>query len=323
MPLVPSTAVFNVTLRCQLKCKICSIESATSNHKELTTEKVINILEDLSRGGISTIDFVGGEILVRGDIVEILRVARVLFKEVRIVTNGLEGLKYADFFLSLPLDHITISLDGSNSATHDSIRGDGVFNRTMEFLNYLKSNKERNCKPFTTISTVIVKNNISELIDILKLADSLHINNITYEVFLYDNENLKLRKTGSPYWVKDEDLTLLDKQIKRILEIKEKDNTAIYVASKTVYLSNVVNYYSGELKPDLFTCRSGIDFVSICSDGDMYICDFILGNVEKDKFLTIWNSKRTEDALMSVAHCMKPCMMNCMVGGVDYHGRKE
>lgn len=320
MPKIPPKVVFNVTLRCQLRCKICNINNTYSNQDELTTSEVINIMKDLSQSGIPSIDFVGGEVLIRPDIAEILKSARELFKEISVVTNGVEGRKYADLFLSLPMDYITISLDGSNQKTNDYIRGEGVFEKIIAFLDYIKLKKKRNNKPYFTINTVILKNNVSELIDILRLADSMSCNSITYEVFLYDNANLSQGSLDSPFWVKDENLPLLQKQIDRILEIKKGPGELISIGSTLFYLKSIIDYYTNNLKPNLFSCRNGIDFITVGPEGKARICDSELGNLNKENFLSIWSGENTRKALYSAANCIKPCMMNCMVGGVEQRG---
>lgn len=320
MPKIPSKIVFVVTFRCQLKCKICNVDTIKLTRNELTKYEIISILENLSKIGISAVDFVGGEIFVRNDMVDILRISRELFKEVAIVTNGIESIKFADFIFSLPLDHVTISLDGANSATHDYIREKGSYDKVISFLRYIKLNKSINVKPFITINTVIVKKNVAELTDILKLADSLNCNDITYQVLLHDNTNFKLTKPDNSLWIVGDDLPLLEEQIRFISDIKRRRGLTINVGSTFYYLNNIVNYYTNTLKPKLFTCRHGIDFITIGPEGKIYLCNFALGDLMEKDFLTIWNSEDTKNSLSSILHCERPCMLNCMVGGIDYDG---
>ncbi|GEM_PF-7105793 len=314
---IPPKAVFNITLRCQLKCKICTIINPYSACDELETDKILAVLEDLARSGIVIIDFVGGEILFRDDAIKVLKFARHLFKEVNIVTNGMVEAEDADVLLSLPVDGITISFDGSNSVTHDSIRGIGVFDKVMNFIRYLKAKKPRNKKPYTTINTVILKDNFLELVDILKLADSMYFNSITYQVYLSNNADLKLQTLDSPFWIRGKDLLLLDEQIKAILEIKREKRYTIYIANTNVYLENIVNYYADNLAPNLFTCKNGFEFITIRSDGALGFCNFTVGNAADENILDIWHKQKTQQALQSILNCRKPCMMNCMVGAID------
>ena len=314
---IPRKVVLIITFRCQLRCRICNVDSICLGREELTTSEIIGILNNLSKDGVSAVDFVGGEIFVRNDIREILKISRELFREVAIITNGIDGLRYADFILSLPLDHITISLDGANSMTHDYVRGDGSFDKVMEFLRYIKLSKKIDVKPFITINTVILGNNISELADVMKLASSLGCNNITYQVLLSDNTNFKLKKLDGQFWVNGSNLSLLAEQVQMILEAKRKGNAAINIGNTVSYLDNIVNYYTDALKPNLFTCRHGIDFITVGPEGKIYLCNFSLGDLTREDFASIWNSENTRKALASILHCEKPCMMNCMVGGIE------
>jgi MoaA/NifB/PqqE/SkfB family radical SAM enzyme len=214
-------------------------------------------------------------------------------------------------------------LDGGYSKTHDSIRGEGVFARLSGFMRYLKQRKAKDKKPFLTVNTVIVKNNVLELVNILNLASAWGCNNITYEVFLSDNADLRQNQLTNPFWVRGDDLKVLDSQIQKIIAIKNSPTAPIYVANTMDYLNNIVNYYKNMLEPGIFSCRNGRDFLSVCVDGKVCICDHCLGDLKKDDFLTIWNKSSTDNALRAVACCQRPCMMNCMVGGVEYYGKKE
>jgi Fe-coproporphyrin III synthase len=86
----------------------------------------LDTLQRLRRIGIRIVIFEGGEPLLWRDgdktFGDVVHAARRLFRSVCVTTNGMLAWKH------LPLDRTWVSLDGPQQV-HDSIRGDGVFDR--------------------------------------------------------------------------------------------------------------------------------------------------------------------------------------------------
>lgn len=314
--MIPKEVVFNITFRCQLKCTICTVVKTGEKNRELMTGDVIRIMQDLSASGVTVISFTGGDLFMREDIKEILLSARRLFKEVKITTNGVELLSFADFLFSLPLDNICISLDGDNPQTHDAIRGKGVYAGITNFLQYAKNKKNSFEKPYISINTVIVQQNIAQLLRIVALAESWGCASITYQVFLYNNTMFKEKNIDNIFWVKETDMSLLAAQINSLIGLKQEKKTKIFIANTLPYLTHICNYYENNLKPEAFTCRNGFDVITMSPQGEISICDFHLGSLLNNTFLNIWHGDNVKKALDAVAFCEKPCMMNCF-GGIE------
>ncbi|MFO1446152.1 radical SAM protein [Bacillus sp. Bva_UNVM-123] len=103
---------FHVTQRCNLKCSYCYNKENLNKKDLLSTSEVKEILFNLAEMGVKTINFTGGEILLRRDIVEICKHAKSLDLRTYILSNGMllnermELLNYVDNFI--------ISLDTLN-----------------------------------------------------------------------------------------------------------------------------------------------------------------------------------------------------------------
>ena len=67
--------VWNITLKCNLKCLHCYASAGDKNKDELKTEDCLNIIDQLSEIKVPTILFSGGEPLLRHDIYEIAEYA--------------------------------------------------------------------------------------------------------------------------------------------------------------------------------------------------------------------------------------------------------
>ncbi|MEN8207796.1 MAG: radical SAM protein, partial [Candidatus Fermentibacteria bacterium] len=80
---LPSTAVLELTYRCNHNCLFCSCpwysaESGFQVLEELDTQQWKSVLDELCRCGISSLAFTGGEALLRNDCLELLEYASSL-----------------------------------------------------------------------------------------------------------------------------------------------------------------------------------------------------------------------------------------------------
>lgn len=114
---------FNITNRCNYRCRHCAFDSGICEMPDLPLEKILEILKDTKELGGRKIDITGGEPTLREDLSQIVIAAKKLDFKVELVTNGslltLEKLKELKM---TGLDSIAISLDGPDYRTHTSIR---------------------------------------------------------------------------------------------------------------------------------------------------------------------------------------------------------
>lgn len=115
-----NTVYLHVTQRCNLNCVYCYNKRNLNKRDGLSTRDVKHILDELSRNKIKTINFTGGEALIRDDIIEIVKYAKELgFKNV-LLTNGTllgekrEVLEYIDYCI--------ISIDNIDEELNDKTR---------------------------------------------------------------------------------------------------------------------------------------------------------------------------------------------------------
>ncbi|MFX1297707.1 MAG: radical SAM protein, partial [Promethearchaeota archaeon] len=88
MKLKNATALFEITNKCNLRCKHCYKENLDGN--DLTLEQIQTILEKLSAFGISHLILTGGEPLLRKDLFQIIDFAiKNEIKNCAINTNGI------------------------------------------------------------------------------------------------------------------------------------------------------------------------------------------------------------------------------------------
>lgn len=133
-----------LTFRCNLACQHCSVFSSpevdTSN--DLTTDEAMLVIEQLVELDVGTALISGGEALYRPDAMRILRATTAAGVKVGLETNGLlisdEFIEFAREAQARKMLGISISLDGGTAETHDRVRGQNTFRRTIDNLHRLK-----------------------------------------------------------------------------------------------------------------------------------------------------------------------------------------
>lgn len=156
------------TNRCNLSCTHCGYDNLNRNKQdELSVDFFESILLEGKELGVKVVNITGGEIFIRSDCEKLIRKACELGFCVTLESNGtLLTDKHIDFLQEVSSSiRIAISLDGVSSDVHDSIRGNGTFDKTKKVLEKLskKSIPSR-------INTVMQKGNLSQVMSIAKYA---------------------------------------------------------------------------------------------------------------------------------------------------------
>lgn len=150
----PYFAYIKLTRRCNLDCSYCPWHTETVNSDdELSTDEWKLLLDQLADRGVEIFILEGGEPTLRGDLPDLVEYIRSLGLVSIVGSNGTTNpwrLRPTAF---------TISLDGPRRV-HDSIRGEGSFDRIVENLR---------CNPGIPVATITVvnKENLGHLEEML------------------------------------------------------------------------------------------------------------------------------------------------------------
>ena len=284
---IPLYVVFDVTRSCNLNCIHCY---SSEKQEELTTKDVYHIIDMLHEAGTGTIDFGGGEPLLRKDIFDILSYSKKSGLYTSISTNGtLLNNSCVKQLKTLDIDHVCISLDGKKPETHDRIRNKkGTYEKTIQGI--------KNCVNAdidTRISTVFMKNNIDEIADIYNLLNSLKVDGWYIYDFVPAGRGKELRKE-----------VLDQKQRKQLFEYLQnlavssniKLNPYPYLITINSTCRKDTYFYKkyGRLTEFFKGCLSARWVCHISSNGDLHPCHLLphkLGNLKKENFEDIWLNK--------------------------------
>ena len=169
--------LWEITNTCNYHCIYCIFNSEAKKYEdELTTDEVKRTIKELKNNNFTYIKFTGGEPFTRKDMIEILRYASRLGFDMDISTNAsliTEDIAKELKNINFPMVHV--SLDGNDKYTHEYVRGENTFERTIRGIRYLTNNYV-----YTRIGTVIYKENEDKLEEIVKLAIELKANEIIF-----------------------------------------------------------------------------------------------------------------------------------------------
>jgi sulfatase maturation enzyme AslB (radical SAM superfamily) len=123
---------FNITYKCNLRCRHCHSSFGSPLENELTTEEIIAVIKESSQFEGCKLVISGGEPFCRDDIFQILEAASDSFKgRVLVITNGTliddeKAKALADINVV-----VQVSLEGPDEESNDAIRGKGVFKKAL------------------------------------------------------------------------------------------------------------------------------------------------------------------------------------------------
>ncbi len=166
---VRPVVIWNLTRRCNLKCRHCYAVAADHHFPgELTGDEAIGVLDDLAAFRIPALILSGGEPLSRADTLDLARRSKAHGLYTALSSNGTPIIdNIADEVAAIGFDYVGISLDGIGK-TNDWFRGQaGAFDAALAGV---RACKARGVK--VGIRFTITEDNAEQLPDLLSLAAS-------------------------------------------------------------------------------------------------------------------------------------------------------
>lgn len=275
---VIDNVLLEVTERCNLNCTHC-MEGGSKNESEMSLEDIKKVIDQLRMLGVFRLVLTGGEPFMRDDIVEILEKCNNSFMKAIVFTNG---LLITDEIINKIKDMnimIRFSIDGATPETHDKIRGNGSFEKTVDIMKKCVENGID-----IAISATINSVNFDQYMDIVKLAESLGVKELELsEVNLFGN-------------AKDNEYLMLSKD--QLSKMREYNLKLAYSCESFKRGMGFERQYEQALKRSerKHACNAGVSMCYIKSNGNVYPCilfknydEFKAGNVKEEFLFNIWN----------------------------------
>jgi len=285
--------VWNVTKRCNLKCIHCYAFACNNISNELTTSEALAVIDDLAEMNVSLLLISGGEPLLRKDIFELAKYAKLKGIKCALSTNGTlitpeiaEQLKKAGFI------YVGVSLDGMKE-TNDRFRGvKGAFDKAFEGLINAKE-----VGLLTGVRFTVTRYNIKDVPAILDLVVENEIPRFClYHLvpsgradFSYDISVKERRELVD--WIFNKAIELYGENV----EILTVDNPAdgVYIYLKLKELDEELASKAFEALKYRGGDKSGAQLINIDMYGNVhpnqFWWDYICGNVRNEKFKVIWH----------------------------------
>jgi radical SAM protein with 4Fe4S-binding SPASM domain len=253
---IPLGGSFELTFRCNLRCAHCycnlSLNDQEAIEKELTTEEVFNILDQIAEAGCLWLLITGGEPLLRKDFLEIYTYAKKKGFIITLFTNGtIVTPEIADYLVQWPPFKVEITLYGVTSETHERVTQiPGSYKRSQRGIDLLLERKIP-----LGLKTMVMTLNHNELSQLKEYAEGLGVK------FRFDpvlNPRLDGSKAPCEFRLSPEEVVELDlsdeKRVKEWREFCEK--------------------FIGPSESDnLYICGAGISTFHIDPYGKMSACE--------------------------------------------------
>ncbi len=309
---------------CNLNCIKCGqrVRKEGSGVKNyLRLDKIILFFSDIPEG--LKVYLWGGEPLLHPQFQQI--VAFFLDKKATIAvnTNGFLLEKYIEYFCSVPLNTLVVSLDGLGEI-HDKIRGNnGLFDRVEKALkNYISLTRRGNFRRSVVINfTIFPENylNMQEFCDVIKGWDVDSIN-FNFPILVNEGLGMEFKEFVFKYFGKN--FTSWEGYIgnyKNEFDYAKFANICNNLINKHGYFlrwsnenillndENLRLYYENTdvLLPSMrkypclaknAPCRMLLRGLAVDATGNIVTCpdfpDTVIGNIEKDKFEDFYDAQR-------------------------------
>ena len=141
---IPVSGIFELTPRCNLKCKMCYVrltpEEMKPKKKKKTAEEWISFAKECADAGMVFLLITGGEPTLREDFCEIYEALSQMGLSIAVNTNGtLITPKLKELWHRLPPSQVNLTMYGVCSEDYDALCGNGsVFNNVLDALDWLE-----------------------------------------------------------------------------------------------------------------------------------------------------------------------------------------
>jgi Fe-coproporphyrin III synthase len=295
---VKPVVIWNLTRRCNLRCRHCYTTSAdVAFPGELSHDQAVAVLDDLKAFGIPALILSGGEPLSRFDFFDLAQRARDLgFRHLSLSTNGTRVADNIDRIAGLGFDYVGISLDGIG-ATNDWFRGmEGAFADAMKGVRACKAKGVKVGLRFT-----LTRGNAQNLPDMLDLCDAEGVDKFYLSHLVYAGRGDKNRGEDMEHrptrWAMDH---LIDRAWVAVaedqpLEIVTGNNDADAVYFLRWVERNFSTAQTAHVRAHLEAWggnSSGVGVANIDPQGkihpDTYWSDYTIGSVKDTPFSELW-----------------------------------
>lgn len=315
--LKPANSIIFITYRCTSRCITCNIwqkaqgKTTEFKERELTVPRWTQIIDNLHRAGVGTVEIFGGDALLKKDVTfAMIQKCADLGMDTFFATNALlldEGT--AQQLVSAGLGRIYFSLDGIEDI-QNRIRGVKQSYTAMQTaignIYRARSNSGRK-KPLIGIITTVSRTNAEEINAIIAQLEQLPLDfvemQIVGEVSPESIEHsivegitptpLFTATSSNSNLLREEQVPVLNRTLKNLRKKKRELRFKINLYHIEPYTAET---YCKGIFPR-FPCHWCTTVVTLTPSGEVIPCpnysDFVLGNIDQEESLdAIWGNEK-------------------------------
>ncbi|MBL7196978.1 MAG: glycosyltransferase [Candidatus Omnitrophica bacterium] len=310
---IPRLLILDITHSCNLSCRICDIWKTRDSEKDIEISYIKRLLLQAKKLGIKEIALSGGEPLLRNDIFEIFDYARRIgIRNLGVLTNGILVEKYIKKlkpFLKNNTISLVVSLDSLKPNIHNNIRNSDIaWQKVIESIRSLSLLKKEYRQINFNVITIILNQNIEELLDLARFIKSSGSSSLQFQPLLPNNLKIAERKK-SIFWIHGDSLDTLDKAVDKLIDFKRGNQG--FIRNSIENLSLIKKYYRGSLNSNEANCFSAYRTILISNQGKCTTCFSSYGDIKRQGLKDILESKEILKARERVKKCYWPCLLPC------------
>ncbi len=296
------TLQWHVTQACDLHCKHCYDRSTIS---PLTLRQGVTILDQfrefvLEQNVQGQVTFTGGNPLLYAHFEELYREAAKRNFGIAILGNPTTREVVGSLQAIQPLSFYQVSLEGLPEH-NDSIRGEGHFERIMEFLEILND-----LSIYSMVMLTLTRENMGQVLELAELLRG-KVDLFTFNRLSQTGEGASLATAA-----KDEYRAFMQEYVEAA-----KANPTMALKDNLI---NIIKAEWGE-KPfggcTGYGCGAAFNFCSLLPNGDMHACRKFqspIGNVLESSLLELYRSPKAEQYRSGPEEC-RGCKIRPVCGG--------
>jgi radical SAM protein with 4Fe4S-binding SPASM domain len=257
-----------VTARCNNNCRHCYInvpaDSREAKKKELSFEKIKDVVDQACSIGTLWCLITGGEPLLRDDFEEIYIYLKKKGLLISVFTNAtLINRSHIDLFKKWPPRNIDVTVYGVTEKTYEKVtRTPGSFNRFMRGLNLLL-----NAGIPVSLKAMAIQSNKGEFEEIARFCREKSNAPFRFDPLLH------LRLDGDPkrnQEIRNQRLTPKE------ITVFEQQDTIRFQAMKKGCDNLIHTPFEGNGEPFIFRCGTGLSECTIGYDGTFRLCSSLM-----------------------------------------------
>jgi SynChlorMet cassette radical SAM/SPASM protein ScmF len=303
---------FYLTEGCNLACRHCWIAPKFDESgimPAISVDLFQKVIDEALPLGLKDVKLTGGEPLMHPRFGELLEIAGRKNLGVTIETNGLLCTpEVAAEIARLPKRFVSVSIDGSDKATHEWLRGvPGCFEKTKHAINNLV---EAGVKP--QIITTLIRRNAGQIEEIVRMAELLGASSVKFNVVMPTGRGEKLSETAETLRIGE--LIRIGEYVKNTLPAKTK--LQVFFDSPYAFRS-LSGIACGR---ECGRCNI-LNIIGVIASGEYALCgigyhvkDLVFGLAGIDSLEQIWKENEVLNSLRSgIPDKLEGICSNCLM----------